>query len=134
MIKKTVTYMDFNGVERTEDFYFNLTAAELFEMEAGVEGGLKAILDKITKENDQKRIMEYFKHVVLMAYGEKSSDGRRFVKSEEIRNGFAPTEAYSKIFMELSSDAKIASEFINGIIPADLEEQVKRMKKSTENK
>lgn len=120
MIKETVTYRDFNGVERTEDFYFNLTEAELTELEYGVEGGMKAILEKIIAENDQKKIMEYFKKVVLMAYGEKSLDGRRFVKSEELRNGFAPTEAYSIIFKKLSRDANAASKFIKGVLPENL--------------
>lgn len=117
MIKETVTYRDFNGVERTEDFYFNLTEAELTELEYGVEGGMKAILEKIIAEKDQKKIMEYFKKIVLMAYGEKSLDGRRFVKSDEIRNGFAPTEAYSIIFKKLSSDANAATKFMKGVLP-----------------
>ena len=117
MIKETVTYTDFNGNERTDSFYFNLTEAELVELEVGVEGGLKAILEKIIKEDDQRQIMEYFKKIVLMAYGEKSADGRYFEKSDKIRNGFAPTEAYSKIFMKMSTDANAASKFIKGILP-----------------
>lgn len=117
MIKETVTYTDFNGNERTDSFYFNLTEAELVELEVGVEGGLKAILEKIIKEDDQRQIMEYFKKIVLMAYGEKSADGRYFEKSDKIRNGFAPTEAYSKIFMKMSTDAAAASKFIKGILP-----------------
>lgn len=124
MIKKTITYTDFNGVSRTEDFYFNLTEAELTEMEVGVDGGLKALLEKIIKENNQQKIMEYFKKIVLLSYGEKSVDGRHFEKSEKIRNGFAPTEAYSKIFMELSRDAKAASEFVKGIMPANLSQKI----------
>lgn len=125
MIKKTVSYTDFNGVQRTEDFYFNLTEAELTEMQFGVDGGLKALLDKIIKENDERKLMEYFKKIVIMAYGEKSADGRKFLKNDEIRDGFAPTEAYSKIFMELARDAKAASEFVNGIMPSDISEKVK---------
>ena len=128
MIKKTVTYTDFNDIQRTEDFYFNLTEAELAEMEVSEGGSFKAMLEKIIKEDDHKRIIEYFKHIVLMSYGEKSADGRRFVKSEEIRNGFAPTEAYSKIFMELANDAKAASEFVKGIMPANVSAQVDAVK------
>lgn len=128
MIKETITYKDFNGIERTEDFYFNLTEAELTELEYGVEGGMKTILEKIIKENDQKKIMEYFKKVVLMAYGEKSLDGRRFVKSDEIRNGFAPTEAYSILFKKLSSDANAASKFIKGVLPENLSSAVDETK------
>lgn len=124
MIKKTVTYRDMNGLERTEDFYFNLTEAELAELSLGVDGGIKALLEKIIAEKDSKQIIGYFKQIVLLAYGEKSIDGRRFVKSDEIRNGFAPTEAYSKIFMELATDADKAAEFINGILPADAAKQI----------
>lgn len=119
MIKKTVTYTDMNGLERTEDFYFNLTEAELAEMNFGVDGGMKALLEKIIAEKNQQMIIEYFKKIVLMSYGEKSIDGRYFEKSEKLRNSFAPTEAYSKIFMELARDADAAAKFINGIIPAN---------------
>ena len=132
MIKKTVTYTDFNGNERTEDFYFNLTQVELAELDlgvSGVSGGLLGLLKKIVREKDQRQIVEYFKKIVLMAYGEKSVDGRRFVKSEEIRNGFAPTEAYSKIFMELAQDADKAAEFVNGIMPKEVAEEAKKMSK-----
>lgn len=131
MIKETVTYTDFNGVTRTEDFYFNLTEAELTEMQYGVEGGLRGILEKIIKEHDEKRLMEYFKTIVIMAYGVKSEDGRGFEKSEKIRNSFAPTEAYSKIFMKLARDSEAASKFVNGILPADL---AKKVKEYNENK
>ena len=130
MIKKTVTYTDFNGNERTEDFYFNLTQVELAELDlgvSGVSGGLLGLLEKIVREKDQRQIVEYFKKIVLMAYGEKSVDGRRFVKSEEIRNGFAPTEAYSKIFMELAQDADAASAFVNGIMPKEVIEEAKKL-------
>lgn len=130
MIKKTVTYTDFNGNERTEDFYFNLTQVELAELDlgvSGVSGGLLDLLKKIIREKDQRQIVEYFKKIVLMAYGEKSVDGRRFVKSEEIRNGFAPTEAYSKIFMELAQDADAAAAFINGIVPKEVAAEAKKL-------
>ena len=132
MIKKTVTYTDFNGNERTEDFYFNLTQVELAELDlgvSGVSGGLLGLLKKIVREKDQRQIVEYFKKIVLMAYGEKSVDGRRFVKSDEIRNGFAPTEAYSKIFMELAGNADEASKFINGIMPKEIAEEAKKLSK-----
>lgn len=132
MIKKTVTYTDMNGNERTEDFYFNLTQVELAEMDlevSGISGGMLGILQKIIREKDQRQIVEYFKKIVLAAYGEKSVDGRRFVKSEAIRNGFAPTEAYSKIFMELAQDADAAAKFINGIMPKEVADQAKKMSK-----
>lgn len=132
MIKKTVTYTDFNGNERTEDFYFNLTQFELAELDlgvSGVSGGLLGLLKQIVREKDQRQIVEYFKKIVLMSYGEKSVDGRRFIKSEEIRNGFAPTEAFSKIYMELAQDADAAAAFVNGIMPKEVVEEAKKMSK-----
>lgn len=120
MLKKSVTYVDYNGVERTEDFYFNLSKAEVAEMELSVEGGFSKMLEEIVKSNDNARILELFKEMVLKAYGEKSADGRRFVKSKELAEAFSQTEAYSEIFMELAMDEKAAAAFVNGIMPANL--------------
>ena len=120
MLKKTVTYVDYNGVERTEDFYFNLSKAEVTEMELSVEGGFSKMLEEIVKSNDNARILEVFKEMVLKAYGEKSADGRRFIKSKELAEAFSQTEAYSEIFMELAMDEKAAAAFVNGIMPANL--------------
>ena len=120
MLKKTVTYVDYNGVERTEDFYFYLSKAEVTEMELSVEGGFSKMLEEIVKSNDNARILELFKEMVLKAYGEKSADGRRFIKSKELAEAFSQTEAYSEIFMELAMDEKAAAAFVNGIMPANL--------------
>ena len=120
MLKKTVTYVDYNGVERTEDFYFNLSKAEVTEMELSVEGGFSKMLEEIVKSNDNARILELFKEMVLKAYGEKSADGRRFIKSKELAEAFSQTEAYSEIFMELAMDEKAAAASVNGIMPANL--------------
>ena len=120
MLKKTVTYVDYNVVERTEDFYFNLSKAEVTEMELSVEGGFSKMLEEIVKSNDNVRIVELFKEMVLKAYGEKSADGRRFVKSKELSEAFSQTEAYSEIFMELALDEKAAAAFVNGIMPANM--------------
>ena len=120
MIKKTVKYMDYNGVERVEDFYFNLSKAEVTEMELSVEGGFSAMLQELVNTKNNPRIVQIFKEMVLKAYGEKSPDGRRFVKSKEIAEAFSQTEAYSEIFMELALDEKAAAEFVNGILPANL--------------
>lgn len=124
MIKKTVTYTDFNGVERTEDFYFNLTEAEISEMELSKNGGYSAMIEKVTKANDQAAIINVFKEFVMKAYGEKSEDGRRFMKSPEIRAAFAETNAYSDIFMELATDAKAAIDFITRLIPQNLKKRL----------
>ena len=117
MLKKTITYTDYNNVERTEDFYFNLTKAELMEVEIGTTGGMADMIKRIVDAKDAPAIIKIFKELVLKAYGEKSADGKRFVKSEEISNGFAQTEAYSQLFMELATDADAAAAFVNGIIP-----------------
>lgn len=119
MLKKTITYTDYNGVERTEDFYFNLTKAELMEMEMGTPGGMSEMISKIVSAKDAPTIISVFKNLILKAYGEKSPDGKRFVKSDEISNAFAQTEAYSELFMELASDADAASNFVNGVAPKD---------------
>ncbi len=117
MLKLSRTYIDFNNMSRTEDFYFNLTEAEVTEMELSVDGGLVEMINRITAAKDGKQIIALFKDIVLRAYGEKSADGRRFVKNQEIRDAFAQTQAYSDLFMELATDAKKAAEFVNGIVP-----------------
>lgn len=119
MLKKNIKYVDYDGNERTEDFYFNLNKAEVIELQLGTVGGLTKTLEKIVQEKDASRIIEYFKTLILKAYGEKSADGRRFIKSQELRDAFEQTEAYSELFMELASDAKMAAEFINGVLPKE---------------
>lgn len=121
MLKKTITYTDYNGVSRTEDFYFNLTQAEITEMELSTSGGLAEMIQKIVSAKDAPAIIKVFKDLILKSYGEKSLDGKRFVKSDEIRTAFSQTEAYSKLFMELAFDDKKAAEFVNGIIPANMD-------------
>lgn len=123
MIKKTITYNDFNDVERTEDFYFNLTKAEVLEMEMGTTGGLAEMINRIVAAQDQPAIIKIFKDLILKAYGEKSPDGRRFIKSDELATAFAQTEAFSQLFMELATDADSAAKFVNGIVPADVAKQ-----------
>ena len=120
MLKKSITYTDYNGTERTEDFYFNLSKAELMEMEMGTSGGLAEMINKIVAAQDAPAIIKIFKDLVLKAYGEKSPDGKRFIKSEELSQAFAQTEAYSILFMELATDDKAASDFVNGIMPTNV--------------
>lgn len=121
MLKKTIEYTDYNDVKRKEDFYFNLTKAEIMEMELSTTGGLAEMIQKIIDTQDTPQIIKLFKELVLKAYGEKSADGKRFIKNDEIRDGFAQTEAYSELFMELATDANAAAAFVNGIVPKDLE-------------
>lgn len=125
MLKKTITYTDYNGSDRTEDFYFNLTKAEVMEMEMGTTGGLTEMINRIVAAQDAPAIINVFKKLVLKAYGEKSPDGKRFIKSDELSTAFSQTEAYSQLFMELATDADKASEFVNGIIPQDKKKEVK---------
>lgn len=124
MIKKTVTYTDYNGVERTENFYFNLSEAEVMEMEMGTEGGMAESIQKVVDAKDAPAIIRVFKDLVLKAYGVKSDDGRRFMKTKpdgtRYADDFKETEAYSQIFMELATDADAAAKFVNGIVPAKL--------------
>ena len=124
MLKKTIKYTDYNGVERTEDFYFNLNKAEIMEMQLTTVGGLDAYLKKIISAQDTPTLMRIFKDLVLKSYGVKSDDGRRFIKNEKLREEFEQTEAYSILYMELSTDADAAAAFVNGIIPADVAKQL----------
>jgi hypothetical protein len=116
MLKKTITYKDYNDVERTEDFYFNLSKAESMEMEMGTTGGLSEKINKIIAAQDAPTIIAIFKDLILRSYGEKSPDGKRFIKNEEVKTAFAQTEAFSNLFMELATDSKAAAAFVNGII------------------
>lgn len=131
MLKKTVTYTDFNGVERTEDYYFNLSKAELMEMETGTTGGYSDRIQAIINAKDTPEIMRIFKDLLLKAYGEKSADGKHFVKIDNdgrpLSIAFSQTEAYSEIFMELATDADAASAFINGVLPADLVKEANKV-------
>ena len=120
MLKKTITYTDYNGSERTEDFYFNLSKAEVMEMEMSTSGGLAEMITRIVAAQDAPAIIKIFKELVLKAYGEKSPDGKRFIKSEDIATAFSQTEAYSQLFMELATDADAAAAFVNGIVPKDM--------------
>lgn len=121
MLKKTIKYEDYNGVEREEDFYFNLTKAELMEMEMSTTGGLAEMIENIVKAQDAPAIIKIFKDLILKAYGEKSPDGKQFIKVNDagipLSIGFSQTEAYSKLFMELATNADEAAKFVNAIIP-----------------
>lgn len=123
MLKLTETYVDYNGNERTEDFYFNLTKAELMEMECSTTGGLTELIQKIVAEQDAPAIIKIFKEIVIKSYGQKSLDGKRFIKRPELAEEFSQTEAFSNIFMRLATDADAAAKFINGIVPAEVAKQ-----------
>lgn len=117
MIKKTIKYVDYNGVERVEDHYFNLTKAELTEMQLGVKGGYDSYIEECLKNNDTESIIRIYRNILLKAYGIKSEDGRRFIKSESISEEFSQTEAFSELFMELALNEQAAKEFMNNVMP-----------------
>lgn len=123
MKKETIVYTDYNGVERKEDFFFNFTKAELLEMELGTTGGLSEMIQKIIDTHDTPAIIKIFKEIVLKAYGQKSADGKRFIKTPELTTEFMQTEAYSKLFMELATNTDKAADFINKIVPQDMAQE-----------
>lgn len=127
MLKKSITYTNFNDEEVTEDFYFHLSKAELVEMEMGKPGGLEKYLRRIIESEDGAAIMDEFKKLILKAYGRKSHDGTRFVKNDDLREEFLSSEAYSALFMELVTDAGAAAAFVNGIVPQNIKEDFAAM-------
>lgn len=130
MHKETITYTDYDGVERKETFYFNLSKAEITEMELAVSGGLSESLRIIMEKRDIPRTVSTIKDIILRSVGIKSPDGKRFIKSDEIREEFLQTEAYSELFMKMLSDAEYAAAFMRAIIPADLAKAVEEYEKS----
>lgn len=118
MLKKTITYTDYDNNERTEDFYFNLSKAEVIEMQLSEAGGLDQQIQKLISTQDTKKIVDIFKKLILKAYGEKSPDGKRFIKSPELSEAFSQTEAYTELFVELSTNADAAADFFNSIVPS----------------
>jgi 5'-deoxynucleotidase YfbR-like HD superfamily hydrolase len=135
MIKERVNYIDFDGVERTEDFWFNLSETEIVQMQTSVKGGFTAMLKKIIEAEDETKLMPLVEEIILKSYGEKSSDGRRFKKSKELSEEFKQTEAYNQLFMKFLKDADAFTTFVNGLnskvtktrtaiqVPKELEEQ-----------
>ena len=123
MVVEKIKYTDFNGIEREEEFMFNLTEAEITEMELTTDGGLSDSIKKIIAAQDTPQIIKVFKMLLLKSYGEKSADGRRFVKSDKLSEEFAQTNAYSQLFMKLATDDKAAVAFINGIMPDSMQEK-----------
>lgn len=122
MLKKTITYTDFNGLERTEDFYFNLTEAEALEMNMSINGGFAAWVRKVVDAQDHATLVKIFKDFILKTYGEKSLDGKRFIKNDVLSTEFSQTGAYVKLYMELATDDKAAAAFVNGVMPSNIQQ------------
>ena len=127
MLKKTITYKDFDGDEVSEDHFFHLSKAELIELEMSHQGGLSAALQKIVAAEDGASIIREFKKIILMAYGKRSDDGKRFVKTQALRDEFESTEAYSALFVELVTNTDSAIEFVNGVIPQNMAEEAAKV-------
>ena len=129
MLKETITYEDYNGNQRTEDHYFNLTETELMKMEMSMNGGLAEMIQRVVAAQDAPSIIKVFDEMILNSYGQKSLDGKRFIKVDEkgrrLADDFKQTEAYSQLFMKLATDADAAAKFVNGIMPAKLAEKAK---------
>lgn len=127
MLKKTITYEDFNGETVSEDFFFHLSKAELIELEMSHKGGLSAALQRIVESEDGKGIIAEFKNIILSSYGKKSEDGKRFIKNQQLREEFESSEAYSELFMELVTNTDSAIEFVNGVVPTDMAQEAARI-------
>lgn len=119
MLKEAITYTDYNGTTRTEDFYFNLKKSEVIELELSVDGGMSSLITNIVNTNDLPKLSEYFKNIILKSYGVKSQDGKRFMKSEQLSKAFYETEAYSELYVSLITDANKAAKFVNKILPPE---------------
>ena len=120
MLKKEITYEDYNGEKQTDVYYFNLSKAELVDMSFGDGKSVADTIRQATETQDRGRLIGLFKQLVLDSYGEKSEDGKRFIKSQELREQFAQTAAYSELFMELATNDQAAIKFIKGLLPKDL--------------
>lgn len=120
MLKKTLTYKNFNGEEVTEDFYFNMTESEISKMQLEVPGGMAAQFQAIIDSKNAPELMKTFEDIILRAYGVKSADGKRFTKSQELRDDFKNSAAYDQLFMTLIRDPKAAAEFAKAILPESL--------------
>lgn len=123
MLKKTMTTVDFGGTERTEDYYFNLTRAEIMEMELTTEGGLVQMINRITAAQSQLELAKLFKQIICKSYGVLSPDGRKFIKNQAVLEDFLATQAYSDLYMEMLTNTEAATEFFNNVIPQDLEKK-----------
>lgn len=116
MHKEIITYNDLNDVQRTEEFYFDLSKPEIVKMQASAKGGYDVQLRSIAASLDGAKIMDFFENFIAKSYGVKSEDGRRFMKSEEISRSFMETPAYEVLFEKLVTDDKYAADFVNAVM------------------
>lgn len=133
MYIKTITYKDYFGNERKEDFYFNLSEAEVMEMELSKDGGFDQYITRIANAQNTPELIKLFKSLILMSYGERSLDGKSFIKKDPetgrpLSEAFEQTAAYPVLFMELATNTEAATEFINKIIPENAAEAIEKAK------
>lgn len=144
MLKKTVTYEDYNGVEHTEDFYFNLTKVECMELEFGfgADETLSGSIQTLINAGDMATVIKTIKKIVLTSYGIKSPDGKRFIKNDTVRTEFEENPAFEQIYWELVTNSEKAADFITGIMPSAIrnslgdnpkQEMLKRMNAFSES-
>ena len=134
MLKKTITYTDYDGMERTEDFWFNLSKTELTKLDAELPGGVLGVLRKIIDKKDRKALVDFIETLILRSYGEKTLDGKRFVNTPEMAEEFMQTPAYDELFMSILSDTDSQTSFINGVIPQSMAKEIEQTdKKQVEN-
>ena len=134
MLKKTITYTDYDGMERTEDFWFNLSKTELTKLDAELPGGVLGVLRKIIDKKDRKALVDFIETLILRSYGEKTLDGKRFAKTPDMAEEFMQTPAYDELFMSILSDTDSQTSFINGVIPQSMAKDIEQTdKKQVEN-
>ena len=126
MLKRPITYEDFNGETITDIYYFHLSKPELLKLQVGNSGGLNGLIQRIIETKDSEGIIAEFEKLVLMSYGQKSDDGKRFVKSDELREEFSQTAAYQHLFMEIATNEDAAVEFLKGVLPADMQDEIEK--------
>jgi hypothetical protein len=130
MLKRDISYEDYNGNQVSDVFYFNFSKPELIEMEVEHKNGLAAMINSIIETKDNKKLIALFKDIVLMAYGQKSDDGKRFIKSDQLREEFSQTAAYSALFMDLATNESAAVDFLKGVLPRDMVGEIDKATKS----
>jgi hypothetical protein len=124
VLKREIKYEDYDGEETSEIAYFNLSKPELIELDVEYGEGFGRVLERVIETKDNKEIIRLFKKIILMAYGKKSDDGKRFIKNDQLREEFSQTAAYSALFMELATDDEVAVKFLTGLLPSDMREGV----------
>lgn len=124
MLKRDITYTDYNDEKVTDTFYFNITKSEVIELEVGHKGGLEEFIKKVIRTEDHQGLIAEFKRIILLAYGERSDDGKRFIKTQELKNEFAQTAAFDALFMELATSDGAAADFIKGVLPSDMKAEI----------